>query len=152
MTKRKTNDQTATEWNTEEIHFSDETRHQRSLPPLAKLRTAKIPKEEQGQCGEPSSYQRSQSEKNQVRMEISHHGVALHSCSRASSSKKTSRSKAIEMSGLNTWILVNSTRYDVIIDTYMRDHVFLLFRLSMKAVVKEASGFMRESDANAAGE
>ncbi|KAL0793115.1 hypothetical protein Bca101_064492 [Brassica carinata] len=66
MTKRKTNDQTATEWNTEEIHFSDETRHQRSLPPLAKLRTAKIPKEEQGQCGEPSSYQRSQSKKNQI--------------------------------------------------------------------------------------
>lgn len=29
----------------------------------------------------------------------------------------------------------------------MRDHVFLLFRLSLKAVVKEASGFMLESDA-----
>ncbi|KAF8058284.1 hypothetical protein N665_1248s0005 [Sinapis alba] len=61
-------------------------------------------------------------------------------------------SEAVEMSELRTWILVNSTRYGVIIDTYMRDHVFLLFRLSMKAVVKEASGFMLESDANAVGE
>ncbi|CAG7878425.1 unnamed protein product [Brassica rapa] len=34
----------------------------------------------------------------------------------------------------------------------MRDHVFCLFRLSMKAVVKEASVFMIESDANAVGE
>lgn len=46
---------------------------------------------------------------------------------------------------------MNSTRYGVIMDTYMRDHVFLLFRLSMKALVKEASGFMRESDANVVG-
>ncbi|KAL0708732.1 hypothetical protein Bca4012_075158 [Brassica carinata] len=34
----------------------------------------------------------------------------------------------------------------------MSDHVLLLFRLSMKAVVKEAIVFMLESDANAAGE
>ncbi|KAF3507779.1 hypothetical protein F2Q69_00002967 [Brassica cretica] len=61
-------------------------------------------------------------------------------------------SEAVETSELRKWILVNSSRYGVIIDTYMRDHVFLLFRLSMKAVVKEASGFMREYDANAAGE
>ncbi|KAG2316226.1 hypothetical protein Bca4012_067035 [Brassica carinata] len=53
--------------------------------------------------------------------------------------------KAIEMSEISTWILVNSTRYGVIIDTSMRDHVFLLFRLCLKAVVKEASGFMIES-------
>ena len=56
------------------------------------------------------------------------------------------------MSELSAWILVNSTRYGVVIDTYMSDHVLLLFRLSMKAVVKEASGFMMEYDANAAGE
>ncbi|KAH0933816.1 hypothetical protein HID58_010933 [Brassica napus] len=56
--------------------------------------------------------------------------------------------KVIEMSELRTWILVNSTRFGVIIDTYMRDHVFLLFRLCLKAVVEEASGFMKESDAN----
>ncbi|XP_018487402.1 U11/U12 small nuclear ribonucleoprotein 48 kDa protein isoform X2 [Raphanus sativus] len=61
-------------------------------------------------------------------------------------------SEVVEMSELRTWILVNSTRYGVIIDTYMRDHVLLLFRLSMKAVVKEACGFMREYDHNAAGE
>ncbi|XP_048613586.1 U11/U12 small nuclear ribonucleoprotein 48 kDa protein-like [Brassica napus] len=60
-------------------------------------------------------------------------------------------SEAVEMSELRTWILVNSTRYGVIMDTYMRDHVFLLFRLSMKAAVKEASVFILESDANAVG-
>ncbi|KAF3611252.1 hypothetical protein DY000_02051513 [Brassica cretica] len=61
-------------------------------------------------------------------------------------------SEAVEISELRAWILVNSTRYGVVIDTYMSDHVLLLFRLSMKAVVKEAIVFMRESDANAAGE
>ncbi|KAF3605695.1 hypothetical protein DY000_02051519 [Brassica cretica] len=55
------------------------------------------------------------------------------------------------MSELRTWILVNSTKYGVIIDTYMSDHVFLLFRLSMKGGVKEARGFMIESDANVVG-
>ncbi|CAN7116962.1 unnamed protein product [Brassica rapa subsp. narinosa] len=54
-----------------------------------------------------------------------------------------------DMSELRTWILVNSTRFGVIIDTYIRDHVFLLFRLCLKAVVEEASGFIIESDANA---
>ncbi|KAF3547972.1 hypothetical protein DY000_02003581 [Brassica cretica] len=61
-------------------------------------------------------------------------------------------SEAVEISELRTWILVNSTRYGVVIDTFMSDHVFLLFRLSMKAVVKEAIVFMMEYDANAAGE
>ncbi|EOA29984.1 hypothetical protein CARUB_v10013089mg [Capsella rubella] len=61
-------------------------------------------------------------------------------------------SKAIETSELNSWILVNSTRYGVIIDTYMRDHIFLLFRLCLKSVVKEACGFMMEPDANGVGE
>ncbi|CAN6809390.1 hypothetical protein Bca4012_003619 [Brassica carinata] len=56
--------------------------------------------------------------------------------------------KTVGMSELRTWILVNSTRYGVIIDTYMRDHLFLLFRLCLKAVVEEASGFIIESDAN----
>lgn len=60
--------------------------------------------------------------------------------------------KLTETTELSTWILVNSTRYGVIIDTYMRDHIFLLFRLSLKAVVKEACGFMMESDDNAVGE
>ncbi|CAH8388271.1 unnamed protein product [Eruca vesicaria subsp. sativa] len=59
--------------------------------------------------------------------------------------------KVNDMSELRTWILVNSTRYGVVIDTYIRDHVFLLFRLCLKAVLKEASGFMIESDANAVG-
>ncbi|CAN6969048.1 unnamed protein product [Brassica oleracea var. botrytis] len=57
-------------------------------------------------------------------------------------------SRVMEMSELSTWILVNSMRYGVIIDTYTRDHVFLLFRLCLKAVVQEASGFMIEPDAN----
>ncbi|KAF2580092.1 hypothetical protein F2Q68_00002604 [Brassica cretica] len=61
-------------------------------------------------------------------------------------------SRVIDMSELSTWILVNSTRFGVIIDTFMRDHVFLLFRLCLKAVVEEASGFIIEPDANAVGE
>ncbi|CAN8269857.1 unnamed protein product [Cochlearia groenlandica] len=56
-------------------------------------------------------------------------------------------SESVETSGLSRWVLVNSTRYGVIIDTYMRDHIFLLFRLSMKSVVKEAYGLI-EADAN----
>lgn len=61
-------------------------------------------------------------------------------------------SEAVEISELRAWILVNSTRYGVVIDTYMSDHVLLLFRLSMKAVVKEAIVFMLESDANVVAE
>ncbi|KAL1211581.1 U11/U12 small nuclear ribonucleoprotein 48 kDa protein [Cardamine amara subsp. amara] len=61
-------------------------------------------------------------------------------------------SEAIEMSEVGAWILVSSTRYGVIIDTYMRDHILLLFRLCLKSVVKEACGFMMESGANAVGE
>ncbi|CAH8387395.1 unnamed protein product [Eruca vesicaria subsp. sativa] len=61
-------------------------------------------------------------------------------------------SEEVVMSELMTWILVNSTRYGVIIDTYMRDHVFLLFKLCMRAVVKEAKGFMREYDGDVGGE
>ncbi|XP_010412782.1 PREDICTED: U11/U12 small nuclear ribonucleoprotein 48 kDa protein-like [Camelina sativa] len=57
----------------------------------------------------------------------------------------------IETSELSSWILVTSTRFGVIIDTYMRDHIFLLFRLCLKPVVKEACGFMLESDVNAVG-
>ncbi|EFH60689.1 hypothetical protein ARALYDRAFT_477678 [Arabidopsis lyrata subsp. lyrata] len=60
-------------------------------------------------------------------------------------------SKAIATSDLRTWILVKSTRYGVIIDTFMRDHVFLLFRLCLKSAVKEACRLI-ESDANAVGE
>ncbi|CAN7051955.1 unnamed protein product [Brassica oleracea var. botrytis] len=60
--------------------------------------------------------------------------------------------EAVEISELRAWILVNSTRYGVVIDTYMSDHVLLLFRLSMKAVVKEAIVFMLESDANVVAE
>ncbi|CAA7041108.1 unnamed protein product [Microthlaspi erraticum] len=55
-------------------------------------------------------------------------------------------SKSIGKSEFSSWILVNSTRYGVIIDTYMSDHIFLLFRLSLKAVVKEASGFTVEDN------
>ncbi|KAF3606052.1 hypothetical protein DY000_02051516 [Brassica cretica] len=44
-------------------------------------------------------------------------------------------SEAIETSELRTWILVNSTRYGVIIDIDMRDPVLFLFRLSMAAAV-----------------
>jgi U11/U12 small nuclear ribonucleoprotein SNRNP48 len=61
-------------------------------------------------------------------------------------------SKVVEISALRKWILVNSTRYGVIIDTFMRDHIFLLFRLCLKSAVKEACGFRMESDATDVGE
>ncbi|KAI3807733.1 hypothetical protein L1987_23667 [Smallanthus sonchifolius] len=43
---------------------------------------------------------------------------------------------------LMEWMLVNSPYYGVVIDVFMRDHIFLLFRLCMKAVAREATGYL----------
>ncbi|XP_047325848.1 U11/U12 small nuclear ribonucleoprotein 48 kDa protein [Impatiens glandulifera] len=38
------------------------------------------------------------------------------------------------------WVIMNSPRYGVVIDAPMRDHVVLLFKLCLKAIVREADG------------
>lgn len=43
---------------------------------------------------------------------------------------------------LTEWIVVNSPFYGVVIDEFMRDHILLLFRVCLKAIVREASGYM----------
>ncbi|XP_071713371.1 U11/U12 small nuclear ribonucleoprotein 48 kDa protein [Rutidosis leptorrhynchoides] len=43
---------------------------------------------------------------------------------------------------LTEWILVNSPFYGVVIDVFTRDHILLLFRLTMKAVYREAITYM----------
>ncbi|KAI3762143.1 hypothetical protein L1987_52566 [Smallanthus sonchifolius] len=43
---------------------------------------------------------------------------------------------------LMEWMLVNSPYYGVVIDVFMRDHIFLLFRLCLKAVAREAIGYL----------
>ncbi|GER51320.1 T6K12.22 protein [Striga asiatica] len=55
------------------------------------------------------------------------------------------RLRDCNLSCLNDWIVSNSLRYGVIIDLSMRDHVVLLVKLCLKAVVREAfvsGGFM----------
>lgn len=56
----------------------------------------------------------------------------------------------LEMSSLcsfPTWMVANSPKYGVVIDTAMSDHIVLLFRLCLKAIVSESVGL-----ANAPGE
>ncbi|KAI8000006.1 hypothetical protein LOK49_LG09G00490 [Camellia lanceoleosa] len=40
------------------------------------------------------------------------------------------------------WLIVNSPRYDVVIDVPMRDHIVLLFQLCLKAIMREATGLV----------
>ncbi|KAF5749202.1 U11/U12 small nuclear ribonucleoprotein 48 kDa protein isoform X1 [Tripterygium wilfordii] len=47
-------------------------------------------------------------------------------------------SKIVKNSNLTKWIIANSPRYGVVIDVHLRDHVYVLFRLCLKAIVKEA--------------
>lgn len=42
---------------------------------------------------------------------------------------------------LMDWVIANSPRYGVVIDVALRDHMFSLFRLCLKAIVKEAQSF-----------
>ncbi|XP_021281789.1 U11/U12 small nuclear ribonucleoprotein 48 kDa protein [Herrania umbratica] len=51
-------------------------------------------------------------------------------------------SKMAKGSNLRKWIVANSPRYGVMIDGYMGDHIVVLVRLCLKAVVREAVGLM----------
>lgn len=42
---------------------------------------------------------------------------------------------------LSKWVIMNSPKYGVIIDSAMRDHIVLLFKLCFKAVIREATKF-----------
>ncbi|CAK9137733.1 unnamed protein product [Ilex paraguariensis] len=48
--------------------------------------------------------------------------------------------KLSEFHDLMRWIIVNSPRYGAVIDVPMRDHIVLLFRLCLKAIIGEAIG------------
>ncbi|KAK3197926.1 hypothetical protein Dsin_021341 [Dipteronia sinensis] len=50
--------------------------------------------------------------------------------------------KMVKESDLNKWVVVNSPRFGVVIDVYVRDHIFVLVGLCLKAVIKEALGFV----------
>lgn len=47
--------------------------------------------------------------------------------------------ESIRECDLSMWIIVNSPRYGVVIDVPMRDHMLVLFRLCLKAMVREAA-------------
>ncbi|CAI9090952.1 OLC1v1025852C1 [Oldenlandia corymbosa var. corymbosa] len=46
-----------------------------------------------------------------------------------------------DLSGVLTWVIENSPRYGVVIDSTMRDHIVLLFKLCLKAIIREAISF-----------
>ncbi|KAJ0794985.1 putative U11/U12 small nuclear ribonucleoprotein 48kDa protein [Helianthus annuus] len=46
------------------------------------------------------------------------------------------------MDGLMEWMLVNSPFYVVVIDVFMRDHMLLLFRVCLRAIGREAVGYI----------
>ncbi|KAL5835175.1 hypothetical protein ACOSQ4_014672 [Xanthoceras sorbifolium] len=50
--------------------------------------------------------------------------------------------ETLKESDLNKWVVVNSPRFGVVIDVYMRDHIFVLVVLCLKAVIREALGFV----------
>lgn len=54
----------------------------------------------------------------------------------------------VKESDLMRWVIVNSPRYGVVIDVPMKDHIFLLFRLCLKAIVREAIGSVEIKEQN----
>lgn len=71
-------------------------------------------------------------------------------------------SKMVKGSDFRKWLVANSPWYGVVIDEYMGDHIVLLVRLCMKAVVRESVGLVevvmengeakeKESDRNLGG-
>ncbi|XVE90069.1 hypothetical protein DITRI_Ditri20bG0047400 [Diplodiscus trichospermus] len=50
--------------------------------------------------------------------------------------------RIVKVSDLRKWIVANSPRYGVVIDEYMGDHIILLVKLCLKAVVREAVGLV----------
>ncbi|XVF57012.1 hypothetical protein PTKIN_Ptkin06aG0168400 [Pterospermum kingtungense] len=53
-------------------------------------------------------------------------------------------SKMVKGSDFRKWVVSNSPWYGVVIDEYMGDHIVLLVRLCLKAVVREAVGLVEE--------
>jgi U11/U12 small nuclear ribonucleoprotein SNRNP48 len=50
---------------------------------------------------------------------------------------------------LMDWLITNSPRYGgVVIDVAMRDHIFLLFRLCLEAIIKEAVHYQEMNDSS----
>ncbi|KAL5540581.1 hypothetical protein UlMin_043530 [Ulmus minor] len=49
-------------------------------------------------------------------------------------------------SELAGWVIANSPRYGIVIDVAMRDHVFLLCRLCLKAIIREACSLADNRD------
>ncbi|XP_008218377.1 PREDICTED: U11/U12 small nuclear ribonucleoprotein 48 kDa protein isoform X1 [Prunus mume] len=47
---------------------------------------------------------------------------------------------------VGTWIIANSPQYGIVIDVAMRDHIFLLSRLCLKAILREALSKVKEGD------
>lgn len=52
------------------------------------------------------------------------------------------RVRMLGVCAFKKWLLVNSPRYGVVIDVFIRDHLLVLFDLCLRAVVKEASGLL----------
>lgn len=50
--------------------------------------------------------------------------------------------RTVKVSDLRKWVLLNSPRFGVVIDVYMRDHISVLVGLCLKAVISEALGFL----------
>ncbi|KAM6577225.1 hypothetical protein CsatB_029062 [Cannabis sativa] len=50
------------------------------------------------------------------------------------------------VNGLARWVIASSPRYGVVIDTAMRDHIFVLCRLCFKAILKEALTLVENGD------
>ncbi|XP_044482912.1 U11/U12 small nuclear ribonucleoprotein 48 kDa protein isoform X3 [Mangifera indica] len=50
--------------------------------------------------------------------------------------------KRVKESNLSKWVIVNSPQYGIVIDVHLRDHIFILVRLCLKAVFREVSGIV----------
>ncbi|XP_050223277.1 U11/U12 small nuclear ribonucleoprotein 48 kDa protein [Mercurialis annua] len=48
----------------------------------------------------------------------------------------------VKCSDLKMWVIANSPRYGVVTDVYMRDHIYLLLRLCLNAIKREAMSFV----------
>ncbi|XP_021898262.1 U11/U12 small nuclear ribonucleoprotein 48 kDa protein [Carica papaya] len=53
--------------------------------------------------------------------------------------------KMVDEGDMRKWLIANSPRYGVIIDVYMRDHMSVLFRLCLRAIVREAFGLVESA-------
>ncbi|XP_048139857.1 U11/U12 small nuclear ribonucleoprotein 48 kDa protein-like [Rhodamnia argentea] len=52
----------------------------------------------------------------------------------------------VKESALRRWVIVNSVRFGVVIDVAMGDHIFTLFTLCLKAIVREGVSLLKTRD------